>query len=215
MHAIVAGGTGLVGGALLQLLSSDPRYRRVTALVRREVVLPRGVTAQPVDFEHLDDLTLSDVDVAFCCLGTTRKDAGSAAAFRRVDLDYVLAFARLARRAGATRFLLVSSIGASASSPFLYPKTKGEGEDAVAALGFRSVVIVRPSFLVGVRGRNRSGEAVALRVSEWIRPLLIGPLAKYAPIDAVVVARALANAALEAEAGVKIIESDRIPAAAR
>jgi uncharacterized protein YbjT (DUF2867 family) len=215
MHAIVAGGTGLVGGALLQLLSTDARYRRVSALVRREVTLPPGVTAQPVDFDHLDYLTLTDVDVAFCCLGTTRKDAGSAAAFRRVDLDYVIAFARLARRAGAKRFLLVSSIGASTSSPFLYPRTKGESEAAVAALGFTSVVIVRPSFLVGVRARGRSGETAALRISEWIRPLLIGPLAKYAPIEAVVVARALANAALDAREGVTIMESDRIPGAAR
>ena len=80
---------------------------------------------QRVDFERLDELVLPEVDDVFCCLGTTRRAAGSAAAFRRVDLDYVVAFARLAKRAGARRFLLVSSLGASTRSRLLYPTHEG------------------------------------------------------------------------------------------
>jgi uncharacterized protein YbjT (DUF2867 family) len=208
--ALVAGGTGLVGGILLQLLGGDPNYHRVTSLVRREVPAPPGVVLQRADFERLDGLVLPEVDDAFCCLGTTRRAAGSAAAFRRVDLDYAVAFARLAKRAGARRFLLVSSLGASPSSPFLYPRTKGECEEAISAIGFTTVVIVRPSFLVGARAQERPGEAVALRVGRFIRPLLIGPLRKYAPVDAVTVARTLVSAAATAPAGVVVIESDSI-----
>jgi uncharacterized protein YbjT (DUF2867 family) len=208
--AVVAGGTGLVGGALLQLLGGDARYRRVTSLVRREIPAPPGVTVQRVDFERLEELDLPDVDDAFCCLGTTRRDAGSAAAFRRVDLDYVVAFARRAKGAGALRFMLVSSLGASPSSPFLYPRTKGECEAAVSAIGFTTVVIVRPSFLVGARAQERPTEAIALRVGQLIRPLLIGPLRKYAPVDAFAVARTLASAAVTARAGITIIESAAI-----
>jgi uncharacterized protein YbjT (DUF2867 family) len=215
VNAIVAGGTGLVGSALLQLLSGDSRYDSVTALVRRDVPLPPGITARQADFERLDHLAIQDVDVAFCCLGTTRKDAGSAAAFRRVDFDYVVSFARLAKRAGAARFLLVSSVGASARSRLLYPRTKGESEAAVAALGFPSVVILRPSFLMGARARPRGGEAVALRVGTWIRPLLAGPLSKYAPVEATAVARMLADAAIDAPGGVTIIESGQIASASR
>ena len=92
---------------------------------------------QRVDFERLEALPLPAVDDAFCCLGTTRKDAGSAEAFRRVDFDYVVAFARLAKRAGARRFMLVSSLGASPNSRFLYPRTKGECEAAISAIGLR------------------------------------------------------------------------------
>jgi uncharacterized protein YbjT (DUF2867 family) len=208
--AVVAGGTGLVGAALLPLLAGHPDYERVTSLVRRDVPSPPGVLVQSVDFERLDEFTLPPVDDAFCCLGTTRRTAGSAAALRRVDLDYVVAFARLAKRAGAARFLLVSSLGASSRSPFLYPRTKGDSEAAIAAIGFATVVIVRPSFLVGARTEPRAGEAVALRLAQLIDPLLVGPFRAYAPVDAATVARTLVSAAATACAGVTIIESDRI-----
>lgn len=208
--ALVAGGTGLVGRALLALLGEDARYHRVTSLVRRDAPAPSGVVLQRVDFERLEELVLSEVDDAFCCLGTTRRDAGSAAAFRRVDLDYVVAFARLARRAGARRFMLVSSLGASPGSPLLYPRTKGESEAAISAIGFPTVVILRPSFLMGNRAEGRLNEAVALGAARLIGPLLIGPLRRYAPVDAAAVARTLINAAATAPAGLTVIESDGI-----
>lgn len=74
-HAVVAGGTGLVGGTLLQLLGADASYHRVTSLVRRDTPAPPGVTVQRVAFERLDEVVLPDVDDAFCCLGTTRRAA--------------------------------------------------------------------------------------------------------------------------------------------
>ncbi len=208
--AVVAGGTGLVGGILLHLLGGDANYRRVTSLVRREVPAPPGVAVQQVDFERLDELVLPEVDDAFCCLGTTRRAAGSAAAFRRVDLDYVVAFARLAKRAGALRFLLVSSLGASPRSRFLYTRTKGESEAAIEAIGFTTVVILRPSFLIGDRAEGRLTETVALGAAHVLRPLLVGPLRRYAPADATAVARTLVRAAASAPAGVMVVESDGI-----
>jgi uncharacterized protein YbjT (DUF2867 family) len=168
------------------------------------------VASQRVDFERLDELVLPGVDDAFCCLGTTRRAAGSDAAFRRVDFDYVVAFARLAKRAGAQRFLLVSSLGASARSPLLYPRTKGECEAAIEALGFTTVVILRPSFLLGDRAEDRLGESLAIGASRLIGPLLIGPLRRYAPTEATAVAQTLVNAAATARAGVTVIESDRL-----
>ena len=208
--AVVAGGTGLVGEGLLRLLQADAMYHHVTSLVRRERPAVPGVTSQLVDFERLEELDLPAVDDAFCCLGTTRRAAGSAAAFRRVDLDYVAAFARLAKRAGALRFMLVSSVGASSGSRFLYPRTKGECEAAVSAVGFKTVVIVRPSFLVGTRIEHRPGEAVAQRLAQAMSPLLLGPLRKYAPVDAFAVANTLVRAAATAPAGISIIESEAI-----
>lgn len=208
--AVVAGGTGLVGNKLLQLLGADPNYDRVTSLVRREAPTPPGVVAQQVDFERLDELVVPQVNDAFCCLGTTRRAAGSDAAFRRVDFDYVVAFARLAKRAGAQRFLLVSSLGASRDSALLYPRTKGESEAAIEAIGFTTVVILRPSLLLGDRAERRFGETVAIQASRLIGPLLIGPLRRYAPTEATAVARTLVRAAATAPAGVTIIESESI-----
>ncbi len=208
--AVVAGGTGLVGGLLLELLGRDTNYQEVTSLVRREVPAPPGVSSQRVDFERLDDVVLPAVDDAFCCLGTTRRAAGSDAAFRHVDFDYVVAFARLAKRAGAQRFLLVSSLGASPHSSLLYPRIKGESETAVEAIGFRTVVILRPSFLLGDRAEGRLFETVATRAGELVAPLLIGPLRRYAPTEATAVAQTLVRAAAAAAAGVTVIESDHI-----
>lgn len=208
--AVVVGGTGLVGRALLQILAGDGRYSTVTSLVRRDTLPPTGIVVQRADFERLDELVLPHVDDAFCCLGTTRRDAGSAEAFRRVDLDYVVAFARRAKWAGASRFMLVSSLGASPRSPFLYPRTKGECEAAISAIGFTSVVIVRPSFLLGARAQERAGEAVAIRVARVIQPVLVGALRKYAPVEAFTVAKTLATAAAIAPPGITIIESDAI-----
>jgi uncharacterized protein YbjT (DUF2867 family) len=208
--AVVAGGTGLVGRALIQLLAESAAYRQVTTLVRRDVPVPQGIVSQRVDFEHLDELTLTDVDDAFCCLGTTRRAAGSAEAFRRVDLDYIVGFARLAKRAGARRFLLVSSVGASAGSPLLYSRTKGEGEAAISSLGFATVVILRPSFLVGERAERRPGEAMALAATRWLGPLLLGPLRRYAPVEVTTVARTMVRAAATAGSGGTVIESEHI-----
>jgi len=208
--AVVAGGTGLVGRSLLQLLGESDSYDRVTTLVRRVVATPPGVTSLQVDFERLDEVALPAVDDAFCCLGTTRRAAGSAVAFRRVDFDYIVAFARLAKRAGAQRFLLVSSVGASARSPLLYSRTKGECEDAIKAIGFTTVVILQPSILVGVRAEHRGGEALGLAIARLIGPLLVGPLRRYAPTDATAVARTLVRAAATSPAGVTLIEGDGI-----
>ena len=207
---LVAGGTGLVGGHLLQLLGADVRYRRITSLVRRPATAPSGVDSQVVDFERLGEFVAPQASEAFCCLGTTRRAAGSAAAFRRVDLDYVVAFAQLAMRAGASRFMLVSSLGASSGSRFLYTRTKGECETAVSSIGFTAVVILRPSFLLGERTQGRPMESTVLRVGQLIKPVLVGPLRRYAPVDAAAVARTLVSSAATAHDGVTIIESDDI-----
>lgn len=208
--AVVAGGTGLVGGTLLSLLGADAGYSRVTSLVRRETAAPPGVALQRVDFDRLDESVLAEVDDAFCCLGTTRRAAGSAAAFRRVDFDYVVAFARLAKRSGARRFLLVSAVGASPRSPLLYSRTKGEGEAAIATMGFATVVILRPSFLIGNRAEARVGETMAIGAAKLLGPLLVGPLRRYAPADATAVARTLVRAAATAPAGTTRIEAPDI-----
>lgn len=213
-HALVAGGTGLVGSALLDLLALDPRYQQVTSLVRRAVAERPPVRSVVVSFDDLDRAALAGVDDAYCCLGTTRRAAGSAQAFRHVDYGYVLAYARAAKRAGARRFLLVSPVGANPRSRFLYPRVKGEVEAAIQTLGFPVMVILRPSFLRGQRAQARTGEAVPLAVSKLIGPLLVGPLRRYQAVEARTVAAALRHMAFTAPDGVSLLASDQLPAAA-
>ena len=214
-NALVAGGTGLVGTELLTLLGEENRYARITSLVRREMVAAGRVENRVVSFDHLDRSELLKVDDAYCCLGTTRRAAGSDNAFRKVDFDYVLAYARAAQRAGAVRFLLVSSMGANARSRFLYTRVKGEVEAAVSALGFPVVGIARPSFLIGRRAKARSGEKAAVVLSHAVTPFMVGPLRRFRPIEARTVAAGLIHLAFSAREGVSVLSSEEIVSAVK
>lgn len=132
------------------------------------------LTFHSVDFSALP--ALPAVREVYLALGTTIRVAGSQSAFRAVDLDANLAVARAARAAGATRIGLVSAMGANAHSGIFYNRVKGELEGALTALGCERLVIARPSVLVGDRAAlgqpQRAGERVALRVSDWLGPLI-------------------------------------------
>jgi uncharacterized protein YbjT (DUF2867 family) len=194
---LVAGGSGLIGRELLQILLADPSVSEVHALGRRELPLRHPALIQHrADFAALP--ALARVQEAFIALGTTIKVAGSQAAFRAVDFDAVVAVAKAARAAGATRLGVVSAMGADARSPVFYNRVKGEMEQAVGALGFETLVIARPSLLVGDREAlgqpARAGEEIGLRVSRWLAPLIPANLR---PIAAAAVARALVRAVRE------------------
>lgn len=191
--AVVAGHTGLVGRHLLDLLLDDARYQRVIAVGRRAP--ERAHARLEVLTTELGELSRLGgrlaADDAFCCLGTTLKAAGSKAAFERVDYHMVVDFARAAHAAGARRCFVVSSLSANPRSPVYYSRVKGRTEQALHEVGFHALHIVRPSLLLGARNEHRPGEALAQRVAPLIGPLLRGTLAKYRPIEARDVARAL------------------------
>src|SRR5690606_30618825 len=139
--ALVVGASGLVGSHLLERLLEAPEYGRVYAVTRRPIGREHPRLANRiVQFQALESqlrgITAHD---AFCCLGTTIRAAGSQEEFRRVDVDYVLAFARAAKAAGAQRFVHVSSARADPSSQNFYLRTKGEAEAALAQLGFAAL----------------------------------------------------------------------------
>src|SRR5229473_3297707 len=212
-NALVAGGTGLVGTELLTLLGEENRYGRITSLARRETVAVGRIENRIVSFDHLDRSELPKVEDAYCCLGTTRRVAGSDDAFRKVDFDYVLAYARAAHRAGAVRFLLVSATGANVESRFLYTRVKGQVEAAVTALGFHVVGVVRPSFLIGRRAKARGRETAAIVLSRAITPIMVGPLRRFRPIEARTVAAGLIHLAFNAPKGVSVLSSEKIVSA--
>jgi len=215
--ALLAGATGLVGRALLPLLLGEPAYGRVHVLLRR---VATGIEDHPklslhtVDFAHL--APLPPLDDVYIALGTTIKVAGSQAAFRQVDFDFVLATARAARAAGATRLALVSALGADAQSSVFYNRVKGETEAALAQLGYTSVSIARPSLLVGNRAAlgqpTRAGEVWALRL---LGPVLGLVPRSVRPIAARDVAAALLHATLAGRPGVTVLSSARMQGTAR
>ena len=210
--ALIAGATGLVGGFLLEELLRDDLYRDVRALVRRPIDRRHPkLTASVADFDRLDDhAEVFRVDDVFCCLGTTIKKAGSQAAFRKVDHDYVAAIARLARAAGARRFLLVSSIGAGTATRNFYLSVKSAVEAAIEACGFPAFHIFRPSLLAGPRRESRPGERIGTAASWFLTLLLIGSLRQYRPIEARTLASAMVAAAKGGDVGRQVYAYDDI-----
>lgn len=205
--AAIAGGTGLVGSACLEQLCVSGLYRKVVALARRHIDRPSTtLEVRRVDFDRLDEIEPGAVDVAFCALGTTIAAAGSQDAFRRVDHDFTLAFARFALRGGARRFVLVSSVGADAASSNFYLRVKGEVEGALRGMPFEAIAILRPGLLLGDRVESRPAETIARAVAPVLNLVLVGPLAKYRSVQADHVAAAMIAAGQSARTGCYILD---------
>ncbi|MGX5730360.1 NAD-dependent dehydratase [Pseudoxanthomonas beigongshangi] len=206
---LLAGSTGLVGQAALALALSDDRIGTVIAPTRRPLPSHPRLLNPVIDFERLDaDADHWRADAMICALGTTLRDAGSRAAFVRVDFDYPLALARLLHRHGARTLAVVSATGARVDSRVFYSRTKGELEQALAACGFASLTFVRPALLGGERTQRRTGEHFALRLLTALDPIVP---ARYRVVPATAVAATLLDAAHAAVPGVRIIESEAIP----
>ena len=208
---LLAGASGLIGRALLEALLAPTRSERVVVLARRPLASDRTRDAR-VSVRVGDMATLAadargarDVCIA---LGTTIKVAGSQAAFRAVDFDLVVQVARAARSAGARRLAVVSALGADARSRVFYNRVKGEAEQVLATLGYESLVIARPSLLLGDRAAlgqpTRRGEVLAARL---LGPVLGWVPASVRPIAAGVVAKAMLVALDEGRPGTRVLSS--------
>jgi len=209
--ALLAGATGLVGRALLARLLGAQRRERVIVLARKP--LPGTVARDPRLTVLVGDMAAlaaeaGAIDDAYIALGTTINVAGSQEAFRAVDLELVVAIARAARQAGARRLAVVSALGADRRSRVFYNRVKGEMEEAVAGLGYESVVLARPSLLLGDRESlgqpTRAGEVWAARLLGPLMPLVPSGVR---PIAAPVVAAAMVAALDRAEPGTRVLSS--------
>jgi len=209
MKLMLVGASGLVGQQVLRQASTHPAVSGLIAPTRKPLAPAARLENPIVDFEHLPaDAPWWKVDAVICTLGTTMAQAGSEAAFRRVDHDYPLAVARLARAAGANAFVLNSALGAAADSRVFYSRVKGEAENAISALGYPSLTLVRPSLLDGgPRPDSRPGERIGLWFARMFRPLIP---ARYRAVATEAVARALLAAAVARVPGVHVLESERI-----
>ncbi len=206
----MAGATGLVGRAVLAALLTDKRYAAVHCVGRRpSTVSHRNLVSHVVDFSAEFALPgIVHVDDAFIALGTTIKVAGSQQAFRAVDFAAVVALARAAKAVGATRLGVVSAMGANAGSVVFYNRIKGEMEDALAQLGYQTLIVARPSMLAGDRDAlaqpARLGEKQVLLAMRLFKPLIP---ANYRAISAKQVAHALLKAVQETSEGSRVLLS--------
>ena len=202
--ALVAGANGMVGLQLLRALVDAGAYRRVIALTRRPLLMeaPRLVN-RIIRFQDLDaELRGVSCDDAFCCLGTTRRAAGSQAAFRAIDHDLVLRFATWVQGAGAQTLVCITSAGAAPESRNFYLRVKGETELALEALRFRSLHLMRPGLILGERAHWRTTEMIGRVFMPLVNPLLLGQLEQWRAIRATTLAAAMSAAAQLGLAGV-------------
>jgi uncharacterized protein YbjT (DUF2867 family) len=210
--AILLGATGLVGGCVLQFLLENEAYIKVVALTRRPLSIQHQKLENVVlDFEQLLDYqSVMKGDDLFLCLGTTIKKAGSQAAFKRIDVDYQMQAATVAMQNGVSQVLLCSAVDADANSKIFYNRMKGDLEDALKGMGFKSVHIFQPSILLGERSENRLGEKIGQAVGRFLLKITPNLWGKYEPVRGETVGKAMVGAALLDKKGIHVYASDKI-----
>ncbi|QOW09480.1 NAD-dependent epimerase/dehydratase family protein [Kaistella flava (ex Peng et al. 2021)] len=193
MKALVIGATGATGKDLVYQLLQDPDFREVDVFVRKPLnINDSKLKAHIVDFEKPEEWKdLVKGDVAFSCMGTTLKAAGSKEAQKKVDVDYQYNFAKSARENDVEDFILVSAYGASPTSKMFYSQLKGELEQKIKDLHFNKVTIFQPGMLER-KSSDRFGEVTGAKVIKFINKL--GLLKSQKPLPTDVLAQAMINA---------------------
>jgi uncharacterized protein YbjT (DUF2867 family) len=208
---LLLGASGLVGGECLKLLIHDGQYEKITVLTRSPLttdIQDSRVDHHIIDFDRLGEYRhFMKADHVICALGTTIKKAGTKENFYRVDFTYSHEIAKMASEQGAEHYLLVSAMGADSGSSIFYNRVKGELEQAVQKLSYRSVSIFRPSLILGQRHERRITEQVSKTIAELFSFAIPE---RYKPVQAVDIARTILKIAGQDLAGIRIIESDEI-----
>ncbi|EOG5375071.1 NAD(P)H-binding protein [Cronobacter turicensis] len=205
-RVLITGASGLVGGHLLRMLVDEPRVSSIIAPTRRPLRVPMHKVENPCDPQLSDVLTQlsAPLDIVFCCLGTTRREAGSKEAFILADYTLVVDTSLAGLRLGAKHMLVVSALGANPNSPFFYNRVKGEMETALKAQGWPRLTLAHPSLLTGDREKRRAGES-------FMAPLFRLLPGKWKAIEAQTVAQAMVNAALSpAKEDVAVLDSAQL-----
>lgn len=205
---LVVGGTGLIGRALIQRLSDEQLEflsiaRRAQAISKKHQLI--------VNFAQDEELRKSLCGkTLYYCFGTTMKAAGSRENFIAIEYGIGRRILKLAKESGVQNLILVSSQGASAQSPILYSRIKGQIEEFAKSLGYKSVCILRPSLLLGKREESRVFEGFAQKIFGSVEGYMKGPLQKVRPIRAELVAERMLQLGKADLSGVRIYENDQL-----
>jgi uncharacterized protein YbjT (DUF2867 family) len=192
MKALVIGATGATGKDLVNQLLTDKDFEEITIFVRKPVAIQNDkLKIQVVNFDRPEEWKDKvQGDVAFSCLGTTLKAAGSKEAQRKVDFDYQYEFAKAAKENNVEDYILVSAYGANPKSKIFYSRMKGELEEAVKKLHFEKITIFKPGMLER-KDSDRTGEVLGSRIIKFANKL--GLLESQKPLPTNVLAKAMIN----------------------
>lgn len=199
------GATGLIGSHLLKILINDAEISSIKVLSRKELTYAHPkVKVAVIDFSDKEAYAaeIRDSEIVFCAVGTTKqKTKGDKKAYRKVDYEISVNAANFCVAAGCRQFVFVSSLGANSKSTNFYLKLKGEVEDAICGIGIETILVFRPSILLGKRQEFRFGE--------WMAKLFFTPISflfpsQLRPIQAEYVAKSMVAAAKKELKGVHI-----------
>ena len=190
MKALVIGATGATGKDLVNQLCQDSDFDEIDIFVRRRSDFHHEkVKAHLVDFDHPEEWKhLVKGDVAFSCLGTTLKSAGSKENQKVIDYDYQFNFAKAAKENNVQDYILVSAYGASPDSKIFYSRIKGELEEAVKNLKFEKTTIFKPGMLER-KNTDRNGEVFGLKIIKFLNKF--GLFKSQKPLPTEVLAKAM------------------------
>ncbi|MDD3280961.1 MAG: NAD(P)H-binding protein [Bacteroidales bacterium] len=199
------GASGLIGSHLLQILINDAEISSIKVLSRKQLSYTHPkIRVAVIDFGDKEAFAaeMKGSEIVFCAVGTTKqKTKGDKKEYRKVDFDIPVNAANFCVAAGCPHFVFVSSLGANSKSTNFYLKLKGEVEDAICGMGIETILVFRPSILLGKRQEFRFGE--------WMAKLFFTPISflfpsQLRPIQAEQVAKSMIIAAKKELKGVHI-----------
>lgn len=209
MRAVIIGATGATGKVLVRQLLADDDFSFVEIFVRNEwdIQHPKLI-CHVVNFEKIEEWKhLIEGDVAFSCLGTTLKDAGSKEKQWHIEYDYVIQFAQYCKANGIKSFIVLSSKSASERSKIFYLKLKGMIERSILSLHFDNTIIVRPSSMIRPNS-NRKGEKFSIKLLRFLNR--IGLYRSYKPVSVFDVAKKMRLESKQFTYRVSVIENSEI-----
>jgi len=209
--AIILGATGLTGGILLNNLIEDNSFEKIKLFSRKSV----SIKSDKIEQYLIDVLQLEKyknkfiADVVFCCVGTTAAKTKDIVKYKQIDYGIPVTAVKIAKENNIDTFVVISSMGANASSTTFYSKTKGEMERDVLRQNIKNTYIVRPSLIGGHRNEFRIGERIGKGVMSLLNPMFLGSLKKYKMIDPEKIASCMQKLA-KIELDQSIFSSDEI-----
>jgi len=213
-NVIIVGATGATGNQLMQQLLNDTTVKNIYIIHYRATQFQHleKVTEITLDLASFDDLAITvdsamEIDCAYCCLGTTRKKAGSLAAFRQVDKDYIVNFGTWVANHTKAQLHVISAVGANAKSASSYLQTKGETEQLLHQLPLSALYIYQPTLLHGKRDEFRLMEAVAYYPLAILSLLPLPLLKQQKPIAIDQLANAMYQLSQQVTSGHHVISS--------
>lgn len=210
--ALVLGASGLVGYHTVKHLLENEQYDTVYAVSRKGLDLDHPKLKQiQAEYENIDNQIVDlKINHFFSALGSTKAKTPDPEDYYKVDYHYPLKVAKILKSNGCEQALLVSALGADASSRIFYSKLKGEVERDLIKIGFSGTHILRPSLIKGDRGERRIGEDIAVGLFKVADLFLVGPLKKYSSIKGEKIGSAMVNIADQNWEGVYIYTTDLI-----